>query len=970
MSGLRILVPVKRVIDYAVKPRVNKAQTGVETNVKHSMNPFDELSIEEAVRMRERKLPVEDILAFSAGPAKSQDILRTAMAMGADRGIHVVEEKTDLEPLSVAKLLQKVVEEEKRNLVILGKQSIDDDANQTGQMLAGLLNWPQATQASKVEIDGESVTVTREVDGGVETLKAKLPMIITTDLRLNEPRYASLPNIMKAKKKPLEKKTLGDYGLDGEKRLKTVKVEEPKARQGGGKVEDVDGMIAKLKELGAFVSGQLSDQGSSLPTAIQLRTKGLYSNCDAPPSVLVGLPLRFQVHVKVQEQSQHGKSTKGSPEESAFDFSLLDLWNSLFLSSLPTTTDLATHGDKTCAKPRSSYNTTQDIDSHYIRTKDCSKVEKKRAMDSPEIRKPSVMEGIAELTDTQRTVLESLKVGSLLLVVHPIPDEPEEEQEDEEDESDEEDEVYDEDDDDESGRESDAEDTDANSVVTVLGPADVPLPATSEEENENLAGEDEDEDMQSVATDESDDGSAEEDDADNDTPVSIPVPPQVYVVAALTKDSAGALTSVVLTPMTHSLVKDPANTHTFRIFGKKKYHGHTADCTTCPAPLDLTTLTSTTELTSKPSGDTIRALFTADFPTVPHYCHAACTRGFLPTPAHLSGLFTSYHPPLLTYLTTAGIPLTSPLPATLQPIICPVCMGVDLLKQQQILHTTMLMTSYVDMTDVMTFLTALNPRRTSMGLPFLQFDEREWGYLFPDMESDEEGEDEDGQTAAPAAAGGAGAGRWQTWTEAMDPNAIITTSALPAELVAKLSRVLFKDTDRAKDAVEGEVVRCRICLDGIKAEAKVVVLPCGHSDCEECLVEWLRCRDSCHACRRKVIVEVEAEVEKSLEGGGQATSGEDDGKGKEVVVGAQEVAVDRDGDVEMLDAAEDNAGEDDASEYGAAADEEANFTSDEDDSSANNEDEDQDSTELSDEQLGELVAAAARAESYLRENPE
>ncbi|KAM3416950.1 putative electron transfer flavoprotein subunit beta [Cercospora zeina] len=252
-TKLRILVPVKRVIDYAVKPRVNKAQTGVETNVKHSMNPFDELSIEEAVRMREAKKPVEDILAFSAGPAKSQDILRTAMAMGADRGILVQEDKVELEPLSVAKLLKKVVEQEDRNLVILGKQSIDDDANQTGQMLAGLLNWPQATQASKVDIaDDGAVTVTREVDGGVETLKAKLPMIITTDLRLNEPRYASLPNIMKAKKKPLDKKTLKDYGLDGEPRLKTIKVTEPPARQGGGKVDDVDGMISKLKELGAL----------------------------------------------------------------------------------------------------------------------------------------------------------------------------------------------------------------------------------------------------------------------------------------------------------------------------------------------------------------------------------------------------------------------------------------------------------------------------------------------------------------------------------------------------------------------------------------------------------------------------------------------------------------------------------------------------------------------------------------------
>ncbi|KAI4748819.1 electron transfer flavoprotein subunit beta [Aureobasidium sp. EXF-12298] len=253
MSGLRILVPVKRVIDYAVKPRVNKAQTAVETTgVKHSMNPFDELSIEEAVRLRERKLPVEDILVFSAGPTKSQDILRTAMAMGADRGLHVVEEKTELEPLSVAKVLKKVVEDENRNLVILGKQSIDDDANQTGQMLAGLLGWPQATQASKVEIEGDTCTVTREVDGGVETLRAKLPMIITTDLRLNEPRYASLPNIMKAKKKPLVKKTMEDYGIDLTKRLKHVKVTEPAPRQGGGKVEDVDGMISKLKELGAL----------------------------------------------------------------------------------------------------------------------------------------------------------------------------------------------------------------------------------------------------------------------------------------------------------------------------------------------------------------------------------------------------------------------------------------------------------------------------------------------------------------------------------------------------------------------------------------------------------------------------------------------------------------------------------------------------------------------------------------------
>ena len=191
------------------------------------MNPFDELSIEEAVRLRERKVPVSDILAISAGPAKAADVLRTALAMGADRAFHVevAEGADELEPLGVAKLLKAVVEKEDRNLVILGKQSIDDDANQTGQMLAGLLGWAQATQASKVAVDGNRVTVTREVDGGVETLAADLPMIITTDLRLNEPRYASLPNIMKAKKKPLEKQKLGDYGLDGGKRLKTLKVE-------------------------------------------------------------------------------------------------------------------------------------------------------------------------------------------------------------------------------------------------------------------------------------------------------------------------------------------------------------------------------------------------------------------------------------------------------------------------------------------------------------------------------------------------------------------------------------------------------------------------------------------------------------------------------------------------------------------------------------------------------------------------
>lgn len=261
-----------------IKPRVNKAQTAVETaGVKHSMNPFDELSVEESVRIREtQRAPggVEDICVISAGPPKAQEVLRTAMAMGADRAIHVeVKEGDDLEPLTVAKLLKAAAEQQKSNLVILGKQSIDDDAGQTGQMLAGLLGWPQATQASQVEFGADdSVSVTREVDGGVETVRAKLPMVITTDLRLNVARYAGLKGIMAAKKKPLEKKTLADFGLSAEKRLKVLKVTgesrpgvavvycllsltcctEPPARQGGGKVEDVDGLISKLKELGAI----------------------------------------------------------------------------------------------------------------------------------------------------------------------------------------------------------------------------------------------------------------------------------------------------------------------------------------------------------------------------------------------------------------------------------------------------------------------------------------------------------------------------------------------------------------------------------------------------------------------------------------------------------------------------------------------------------------------------------------------
>ncbi|KAL0634149.1 putative electron transfer flavoprotein subunit [Maublancomyces gigas] len=258
MTVLRILVPVKRVIDYAVKPRVNASRTAVETTgVKMSMNPFDELSLEESVRLRERHTSkiVSDILAFSAGPTKAQDTLRTAMAMGADRALHVDTgtSESDLEPLAVAKLLREVVNGEDRNLVILGKQSIDDDSGQTGQMLAGLLGWSQATQASKVELlEGGRLRVTKEVDGGEEVVEAALPMVVTTDLRLNEPRYASLPNIMKAKKKPMEKKKLSDYNIEFKKRLETIQVVEPAPRKGGGKVENVDDLIVRLKELGAL----------------------------------------------------------------------------------------------------------------------------------------------------------------------------------------------------------------------------------------------------------------------------------------------------------------------------------------------------------------------------------------------------------------------------------------------------------------------------------------------------------------------------------------------------------------------------------------------------------------------------------------------------------------------------------------------------------------------------------------------
>ncbi|PVH16567.1 uncharacterized protein CXQ87_004862 [Candidozyma duobushaemuli] len=253
-TKLKILVPVKRVIDFAIKPRINKAGTGVEKKgVKFSINPFCDIALEESLKLREAiKGLVEKIHAVSIGPTKAQDILRTALAKGADTTTLVDVGEEEVEPLNVAKILQKVVEKEQSNLIILGKQSIDDDANQTGQILAGLLNWPQATNASKVEVSGEEVSVTREVDGGADTLKAKLPMIVTTDLRLNEPRYASLPNIMKAKKKPLEKLKASDLGVEIASRLETLKVEEPPARAPGVKVENVDELVAKLRDAKAI----------------------------------------------------------------------------------------------------------------------------------------------------------------------------------------------------------------------------------------------------------------------------------------------------------------------------------------------------------------------------------------------------------------------------------------------------------------------------------------------------------------------------------------------------------------------------------------------------------------------------------------------------------------------------------------------------------------------------------------------
>jgi len=248
---MKILVPIKRVVDYNVKIRVKSDQTGVDlANVKMSMNPFDEIAVEEAVRLKEAGKATE-VVAVSIGPAQASETIRTALAMGADRGILI---KTDeiVEPLNVAKILKAVADQEKPDLFILGKQAIDDDCNQTGQMLAALLGWSQGTFASKLEFADGKLRLTREIDGGLQTLTLSLPCVVTTDLRLNEPRYASLPNIMKAKKKPIDDKSPADFGIEVKPRLQVLKVTEPAARKAGIKVESVEELVLKLKEAGAI----------------------------------------------------------------------------------------------------------------------------------------------------------------------------------------------------------------------------------------------------------------------------------------------------------------------------------------------------------------------------------------------------------------------------------------------------------------------------------------------------------------------------------------------------------------------------------------------------------------------------------------------------------------------------------------------------------------------------------------------
>ena len=248
---MKVLVPVKRVIDFNVAVRVKADRSGVDlTNVKMSINPFDEIAVEEAVRLKE-KGKASEIVAVSIGPQGAQETLRTALAMGADRGI-LVKHEGEIEPLAVAKILRAVCAEEQPNLVILGKQAIDDDCNQTGQMLAALLGWPQGTFAAKVEVDNGSLSVTREVDGGLQTVSLQLPAVVTTDLRLNEPRYASLPNIMKARKKPILEKTPAQYGVDPSPRLKVLEVNEPAKRRSGAKVGSATELVGKLKAAGVL----------------------------------------------------------------------------------------------------------------------------------------------------------------------------------------------------------------------------------------------------------------------------------------------------------------------------------------------------------------------------------------------------------------------------------------------------------------------------------------------------------------------------------------------------------------------------------------------------------------------------------------------------------------------------------------------------------------------------------------------
>ena len=243
---MKILVPVKRVIDYNVKVRVKADQSGVElANVKMAMNPFDEIAVEQAIRFKEAGAATE-VVAISIGPEQSQETIRTALAMGADRGIHVLASH-DTEPLAIAKILKAVIANEEPGLVVMGKQSIDDDSNQTGQMLATWLGWPQATFASGVELNGDSLNIIREVDSGLEHITCPMPAVITVDLRLNEPRYASLPNIMKAKKKPIDQISLDDLGVDASQRLKTIKIEEPPAREAGIMVDSVPNLVEKLK---------------------------------------------------------------------------------------------------------------------------------------------------------------------------------------------------------------------------------------------------------------------------------------------------------------------------------------------------------------------------------------------------------------------------------------------------------------------------------------------------------------------------------------------------------------------------------------------------------------------------------------------------------------------------------------------------------------------------------------------------